>query len=173
MTLSFGNFALLHCIRWFAPDEIFTLFDPKLTPYNEDSGCGTQYYWRCVVRDLVAELQLKELTIDVEKVPREDVAFVVRCLRHCFGDIEGMRFIGKGGEAAGASVKTILSQPLSWSRLCRDAFVRHRNDPYHGHMFDPEVKKMKVEDLDAKMAEEKEWFEQIDTAVDAYYRWSC
>jgi hypothetical protein len=39
ITVNFGTYSLLHCLRWLAPDPVFDLFDPPM--YG-----GLQYLWR-------------------------------------------------------------------------------------------------------------------------------
>ena len=160
VTLAFGRYALVHTARWFAPDPVFKLFDPKMAL----SPPAMQSFWRCQVRDLVATLHLSALTVDVRHVPREDIPFVVSALLLCFGDVDSTRF------THGAHVLQVddprlegLQGSKSWAGLCRDAFDRYRNVQCHDQAFSDKRKACTMEDLNTEMDKDKNFFGQTWT----------
>ena len=76
LAFHFGRGALLHCMRWLAPDPIFDLLQP---PVQREMG-GLPHFWRCQLRALVHGLHLGELIIDVKIVPSADLPKAVRTL---------------------------------------------------------------------------------------------
>lgn len=155
ITLSFGTWALVHSIRWFAPDEIFSLFDPPMSLKPP----AMQYFWRCQIRDLARELHLSVLTIDIHKIPENDVPIIARILPLCFGNVGRVRFVS-AGDAINPDDERLkgLRQEKSWEDLCKDAFVRYRNMQYHDQCFSTTRKAASVEALEREMAENRAFF---------------
>jgi len=86
MTLNFGLYSLLHCLRWLAPDPVFDLFNPPL--YS-----ALQLYWRLEIQQLLKEVKLDMLTLVVSEVPRDDIAFVTRLIVESFGHVKWLRLV--------------------------------------------------------------------------------
>ncbi|KAF2654334.1 hypothetical protein K491DRAFT_717264 [Lophiostoma macrostomum CBS 122681] len=162
ITLAFGAFALLHCMRWFVPDEIFEAIGPQLGL----KPLGMQYFWRCQIRDFIRELRLKMLNIDLTYVPKEDLPIIVRALRTCFADVEAIGFIYDGfAVAKGDPQLRLLSEEKSWGELCKDAFLRYQNAAHHSNMFRTEVRDMSIENFEAQLAPNKVFFEQVEPSL--------
>ncbi|KAF2110395.1 hypothetical protein BDV96DRAFT_583934 [Lophiotrema nucula] len=155
ISLAFGRFALLHCVRWLAPDEVFELFGTELNAFPY----GLQYLWRCQIRDLVAELHLSTLNIDIESVPIRDIPFVVRILSTCFGSIDHVRFVDALGVVGSEDVRLAgLKRKRSWAALCRDAFRRYRDVQHHEGCFGTARRGMGVEELERDMSRNIDFF---------------
>ncbi|KAF2729525.1 hypothetical protein EJ04DRAFT_515888 [Polyplosphaeria fusca] len=130
--LGFGNCALLHALRWLAPDEVFELFDPPLAFFSN----GLQLLWRCQIQDLVKTLHLSVLVIDLHSVPWRDIPIVVRVLRQCFGSVETVRFnLGWTQLTMDDALLGNLKHQFTWAQLCRDAYARCRNDRHYAGCF--------------------------------------
>ncbi|KAF1940508.1 hypothetical protein EJ02DRAFT_314059, partial [Clathrospora elynae] len=129
LTFHYGRLALLHCLRWFAPDPVFDLLQPPVLTNPR----ALQYFWRCQIRDLAREVNLRCLTIDVKGVPSEDVNMVVRILKNAFGSVEHVRFVETNDDGSAQTVMGIQSEGLgekNWRELCTRYFERHRLHQY-------------------------------------------
>lgn len=89
LTFRFGKTALLHCVRWLAPDPVWGLFEPPCAT----SPPTLTYFWRCQLQDLVNELKLSTLTIDIRDVPLADVPMLVRILKSAVCSTQHIRII--------------------------------------------------------------------------------
>ena len=130
LTFHFGKLALLHCIRWLAPDPVFDLLDPPVVT-NPPS---LQYFWRCQIQDLVRDLNLLTLTINIKSIPPVDIPMVVRILQCTFGS-ERMLFVET--DRNGNYKKVVLSNEtikmvdqMSWKEMCMGYWERHRQQQY-------------------------------------------
>lgn len=160
ITLAYGIYALVHCVRWFAPDEILELFEPEMRL----NPPGMQFFWRCQLRDLTHEIRLAILTIDTQDIPIEDVPFVVRTLRQSFGHIQYVHLTRYGiALESNDEVLQILkrTQGWTWGQLCQDAFTRYRDDMWHSVAFSAKRKTSSIEDLDRDMGVARNFFASI------------
>lgn len=157
VTLAFGHYALLHCVRWFGPDPVFELFDP---PLSLDPP-AMQYFWRCQIQDLAKELHLSVLTIDINGIPEQDIPFVARCLRQAFGSVDTVRFITAAGVIVKAEDNSLryLKPAKTWGELCRDAFERYRRMQWHDHAFSEVRRRTSAEELEYEMEKKKGFFD--------------
>ncbi|KAF2254502.1 hypothetical protein BU26DRAFT_139524 [Trematosphaeria pertusa] len=125
VTFRFSEIALLHCLRWLAPDPIFELFQPPVPT----SPRGLQYLWRCQIQDYARELHLATLTLDIYNTPLQDIPFVVRILLLAFGSIRRIRFTWSGKEIdADNAGLAVLKERKSWREMSRRWYVAHRFD---------------------------------------------
>jgi hypothetical protein len=162
VTLAFGTFALLHCMRWFVPNPIFEAFGPEMGLCPP----GMQFYWRCQIRDYVRELHLKVLNINLAHIPEKDLPLMIRSLRTCCAEIETIRFNHNGVAIANDDPKLrALSEAKSWGELCKDAFLRYRYTADHSTMFRAEVTQMSVEEFEAKFASNREFFDRVESSL--------
>jgi len=100
LTFRFGKLALLHCIRWLAPDSVFALFEPPV-PTNPRA---LQYFWRCQIQDLVKELHLLCLTVDIKYIHPAEITMVLAILRTAFADIARIRIVETDSNGKSAPV---------------------------------------------------------------------
>ncbi|KAF2132351.1 hypothetical protein P153DRAFT_335176 [Dothidotthia symphoricarpi CBS 119687] len=136
LTFRFGPLALLHCIRWLAPDPVFALFEPPV----HTSPPGLQFFWRAQLRDLTRELHIHTLTLDLAGVPDVDVRIVVRVLGEAFGGVERWVFVdsgvtkdGRQGKARAVGKDDERLRGLgkgSWRELCKAYFKKYRREYY-------------------------------------------
>jgi hypothetical protein len=124
LTFHFGKLALLHCIRWLAPDPVFALFEPPVAT----SPRALQYFWRCQIQDLAKELDLLTLTLDVENVPEEELPMIVAILKESFGSVEKILFVD--GEGKRVDVHEGVKESRSWREMCEGYFERHQMHSY-------------------------------------------
>ncbi|CAO2657589.1 Nn.00g037150.m01.CDS01 [Neocucurbitaria sp. VM-36] len=159
LTFHFGKLALLHCIRWLAPDPVFDLLEPPVVT-NPPS---LQYFWRCQIQDLVRELHLYSLTIDLRCIPSADVPMVAHILRSAFGSVERMLFIetDKRGsttrvEATDERIERIkMAEEMSWRDMCTGYWERHRQ---HQYFFKWDLLRATTEEFEKRMEEDKKFF---------------
>ncbi|KAI8937854.1 hypothetical protein NX059_005543 [Plenodomus lindquistii] len=132
LTFHFGKMAILHCIRWLAPDYVFELFEP---PVVTDPR-SLQYFWRCQVRDLAKEVHLSTLTIDVRGMAADSLPLVTRCVREIFGSVERVRFVetqsdGKVDVLGDEDERVVLAKRgVGWRVGCKRYFERYRRYQY-------------------------------------------
>ncbi|PSN58614.1 hypothetical protein BS50DRAFT_444585, partial [Corynespora cassiicola Philippines] len=88
LTFEWGGLALLHCVRWLAPDPILNLFQPRV----DTDPRGLQYVW-CQIQELSLELHLHTVALDVGGVPPADLVLVARILLSVFGSIDRLVFV--------------------------------------------------------------------------------
>jgi hypothetical protein len=128
LTFHFGKTALLHCVRWLAPDPVFTLLEPPVATYPP----SLQYFWRCQIRDLASELDLRILTLDLTDVRSDDVEMVVRILKRVFKRVERLCFVQQVFDKDGKSSFVPLDiekekWDKTWRELCMGYLERHRH----------------------------------------------
>ncbi|KAF2463943.1 uncharacterized protein BDR25DRAFT_346955 [Lindgomyces ingoldianus] len=146
VTLAFGEHAPIHCIRWFAPDPIFDLFDPPLTLYPR----AMQYFWRCQIQDLVRELHLSILSVDISGLHMQDIPFVAQILRKCFGSVETLNFTWCGTPIHRGDARLgNLDAMDTWAQLCGDIIGRNFRDTVY---FSAARMEASMEDLSKEMA---------------------
>lgn len=131
LTFHFGKLALLHCIRWLAPDPVFDLLEPPVVT-NPPS---LQYFWRCQIQDLVRDLHLITVTINIKGIPSEDVPMVARILQCAFGSVERTMFVDTDeyGNFKKVDLSDALSkevEELSWKDMCEGYWKRYRQHQY-------------------------------------------
>ncbi|KAF2856848.1 hypothetical protein T440DRAFT_11239 [Plenodomus tracheiphilus IPT5] len=131
LTFHFGKLALLHCIRWLAPDHVFELFEPPVVT----KPLSLQYFWRCQIQDLAQEVHLQTLTVDVRGVPTKDLRMVVRILKAAFGGVERVQFVetetdGRVRVLGEEDERVDMAREESWREMCRGYFERYRRYQY-------------------------------------------
>lgn len=109
MTFNFGQYALLHVLRWFSPDAVFELFDPPT--YG-----GLQYLWRLQLQDLLKEVHLNQLTLVLDNMPAGDMRPVVMMILSCLGNVETLRFDVPG---LGSSSDKRITRTFTRHYLCK------------------------------------------------------
>ncbi|KAF2705009.1 hypothetical protein K504DRAFT_506477 [Pleomassaria siparia CBS 279.74] len=155
ITLSFGNMAILHCIRWLAPDPVFSLFNPPMAT----NPSALQHLWRCQIQDLAKELHLSVLTIDIQCIPSADISFVVRTLRQCFGSVSQVRYTSAGVEVGIDDARLAeLKHRRTWAELCKTAFEKYKMDPWY---FDARIRKMSSDALCWEMKNQSDFFDTL------------
>jgi hypothetical protein len=158
MTFHFGRAALLHCIRWLAPDPVHTLFQPPIATNPR----ALQYFWRCQIQDLVRELHLLSLTIDVRGIPAEDVRMVLCIVRAAFGGIERLRLVETRTDGTVEKIAVddarmaVWKGRATWRELCAGYFGRNRRKHSHVRF---EMTRGTSEDLEALMDTDKSFFD--------------
>ncbi|KAH8723923.1 hypothetical protein GQ44DRAFT_619275 [Phaeosphaeriaceae sp. PMI808] len=160
LTFHFGRSAALHCLRWLAPDPIFSLFEPPVAT----SPRSLQYFWRCQIQDLVKDVDLFTITIDIKDVSRMHIPFTTAVMQRAFNSVERVRFV----ETDKNGVRTILSmddtrldclkKERTWRELCLAYYHNHRN---HYFYFKDELTKHPEgwEELESIMDRDKEFFD--------------
>ena len=159
LTFHFGKLALLHCIRWLAPDSVFELLEPPVVTNPR----SLQYFWRCQIQDLARELHLLTLTIDVRDIPTADLAMVARILMSSFGSVQRVQFVttSKSGKTtkvdSGAECLATLKEEQTWRQLCAGYWERHKSHQYY---YKFELMQFESEAFDALMDWDKANFDQ-------------
>jgi len=159
LTFHFGKLALLHCIRWLAPDHVFELFEPPVVTNPR----SLQYFWRCQIQDLSREVTLLTLTLDVSSIPVQDLAMVTRIMRESFGGVERIRFVetDKSGKVTVLERNDLrlaaVGEGRTWRELSRAFFEKYRRYQYFTKfaLFNQDMKQ-----LEKYMDENKEAFDQ-------------
>ncbi|EAT92400.2 hypothetical protein SNOG_00905 [Parastagonospora nodorum SN15] len=157
LTFHFGKLALLHCIRWLAPDAIFLLFEPPVATNPR----SLQYFWRCQIQDLVKDLHLFTLTVDIKQIDRTDLPMMIAIMKSAFGSIEKLRFVETDNKGITTPVTlddkrlSELRKKHTWRQMCLEYYEAHR---VHSYFYKFELLKGQVEDLEAIMAKENTFF---------------
>ncbi|CBX94601.1 hypothetical protein IAQ61_009562 [Plenodomus lingam] len=132
LAFHFGKSALLHCVRWLAPDHVFELFEPPVVTTPQ----SLQYFWRCQIQDLANEVHLLSLTVDVRNMPVQDLGMVVKILKVVFGTVERVRFVEterngrvKVLDEEDERVKMAM-EGGTWREMCRGYFQRYSRHQY-------------------------------------------
>ncbi|KAG9187777.1 hypothetical protein G6011_05648 [Alternaria panax] len=161
MAFHFGKNALLHCVRWLAADPIFDLLEPP----QPSGGSGLPLFWRCQLRALAQEVHLLELVVDIEAIPRADIAMVVRILRGVFGSVERVRFV-EGAASGNTKVIDEGDERLaglekgSWREMVKGYIERYRRQiGWHNWHFKMELVPLKEEEVDDLMDKETKFFD--------------
>jgi hypothetical protein len=150
LTFHFGKLALLHCIRWLAPDSVFELLEPPVVTNPR----SLQYFWRCQIQDLARELNLFTLTINVKGIPTADLAMVVRILRKAFGSVERVLLVETDKDGKTKKLGTDIEclgktyDTTTWRALCAGYWARHKT---HQYFFKFELMQLNMEDFEALM----------------------
>ncbi|EMD89948.1 hypothetical protein COCC4DRAFT_77920 [Bipolaris maydis ATCC 48331] len=161
LAFHFGRGALLHCVRWLAPDPIFELLQP---PVQKDMG-GLPYFWRCQLRTLAKELHLTELIIGVQTMPHTDIAMVARIMKESFGSVEKVSFIESFLDGSTKLLDSADSRlegvgKGSWRDMTRGYVERYKRQVgWHNYHFGLEVAGMTDVELERKMDAESEFFD--------------
>jgi hypothetical protein len=156
IALCFGRSAIIHCIRWLAPDPVFTLFNPPLSTEPP----ALQYLWRCQIQDLIKQLNLTLLTIDVQSIPIDDIPFVVRTLSECFGGCKKIRITSSGVTVKLDDERLAgLKKRQTWAELCKMAFENHVWEPWY---FDKKVRSLSVDVLTWEIKERGPFFDRTN-----------
>lgn len=160
LAFHFGKNALLHCVRWLAADAIFEFLEPP----QPNGGTGLPLFWRCQLRALAKELHLRELIIDIEGIPKADIAMVVRIIREAFGSVERVRFV-EGSPPGKTEVVERDDERLagvgkeSWRELVKGYIGRYeRQIGWHNWHFKMDLVGLKEDEVDALMDKETEFF---------------
>jgi hypothetical protein len=160
LTFHFGKLALLHCIRWLAPDPVFSLFEPPVATNPR----SLQYFWRCQIQDLVKDLNLFTLTIDIRHIAVLDIPMIVAILKGAFGSIEHIHFIetDKNGVTTTVDLNDErlggLTKKHTWKDTCVAYYETHRS---HTYFFKFDLLRGQVQDLEASMAEDEKFFDTV------------
>jgi hypothetical protein len=132
LTFHFGRLALLHCIRWLAPDIIFSLFEPPVATNPR----SLQYFWRCQIQDLVKDLDLFTLTLNIKQITPAEIVMIVAIMKNAFGSIAKMRFVETDVDGVTKTVETSderlkgLYKQHTWKDMCLSYYQTHRNYSY-------------------------------------------
>lgn len=159
LTFHFGKLALLHCIRWLAPDPVFSLFEPPVATNPR----ALQYFWRCQIQDLVKDLHLFSLTFNIKQIPKADLSMIVAIMKAAFGSIQQIRFIETDANGVARPVEldderlTGVRRRWTWRELCMQYYEIHR---IHSYFFKFELLKSQAEDVQAFMDKDGEFFEK-------------
>jgi hypothetical protein len=161
LAFHFGRGALLHCVRWLAPDPIFDLLQP---PVQKDMG-GLPHFWRCQLRALARELHLAELIIDIQTIPHADTTMVVRILKESFASVAKITYIEtfldgttKVFNSEDARLKGVGKE--TWREMTGGYVERHKRQVgWHNYHFGLEVAGMTGEELEKSMDGEGEFFD--------------
>jgi len=159
LAFHFGHSALLHCMRWLSPDELYELLEP---PHQNYTQPGLPRFWRCQLRALVKEIHLLELTLDIKGIPKSEIAMMIRIVVAAFGSVERVkivetnireatkvlgkdddRLVGLGGE--------------TWREMTKSYVDRYRRQ-WHSLHLKKGLGEMSTEELDSLMDKEKEFF---------------
>lgn len=161
LAFHFGRSALLHCVRWLAPDQLFDLLQP---PVQKEMG-GLPHFWRCQLRALVHELHLTELIIDIQIVPSEDIPMVVRALKDSFGSVEKISFVESHLDG---TIKALGSSDVrlqgvgkgTWRDMTNGYVERYKRQVgWHNYHFALEIASMTKEELDKRMDADTGFFD--------------
>jgi hypothetical protein len=161
LAFHFGRNALLHCVRWLAADPIFELLDPP----RPSGGIGLPLFWRCQLRALAKEVHLLELIVDIEGIPKEDLAMVVRILREAFGSVERVKFVdgfvpGKTGAVEMGDERLADVGTGVWRELVKGYIERYRRSiGWHNWHFKMDLVTLKEGEVDLLMDKETEFFD--------------
>jgi hypothetical protein len=160
LTFHFGQLALLHCIRWFAADPIFTLFEPPVRTEPRT----LQFFWRCLIRELCQELSLLTLTINIKGIPHWDMPMVVAILQTAFKSVERMRFIDTGIDGVVRAVELgdprleALGRGATWREMCLRYLRKH---PARDRYMKQALLRCKEEVFEEEMDEDKTFFDEV------------
>ncbi|KAL6712488.1 hypothetical protein ACN47E_000365 [Coniothyrium glycines] len=155
LTFHFGRLALLHCIRWLAPDLVFELLEPPVVT----SPRSLQYFWRCQIQDLARELNISTLTIDVKGIPPVDLVMIARIMKSAFASVQRFRFIDTDNNGFAQEVKSsALSfgddwDATTWRQSCFEYWERHCT---HQYFFKFELMRLDREEVKSLMDVDKD-----------------
>ncbi|KAF2823443.1 hypothetical protein CC86DRAFT_298782 [Ophiobolus disseminans] len=159
LTFHFGKLALLHCIRWMAPEPVFELFEPPVATNPR----SLQYFWRCQIQDLVKEVELLTLTLNIHNIPPEDLPMIVAIMENSFGSVKRLQFVDYARDGKGAYLKKDddrlkgLVGGQTWRDMCLGYYRRHR---MHSYYFKWELLKGIQEDVQDAMNCDKEFYDE-------------
>jgi hypothetical protein len=161
ITFGFAEKGPLHCLRWFAPDPIFDLFDPPARTIPP----ALCYFWRCQIMRLVKEVHLVVLTVDISRVPSHDLPMMVRMLRQAFGSVEHVRLRNGSLDAdmGCANLDGLLAR-RSWRDVCLSWFEKRNRDRRRPDISNKRGR-LSVEDLERDMDRNKDFFDMVDHAL--------
>lgn len=157
LTFHFGKLALLHCIRWLAPNAVFSLFEPPVATNPR----ALQYFWRCQIQELVKDLHLFSLTFNIKQIPKADLPMIVAIMKAAFGSINEIRFIetDANGVARPVSLEDErlagVRRRCTWRELCMQYYEQHR---IHSYFFKFELLKSQAEDVESAMDKDEKFF---------------
>jgi hypothetical protein len=157
ITFHFGKLALLHCIRWLAPDPIFALFEPPVITNPR----SLQYFWRCQIQDLVKDVELFTLTMNIKQIAPTDLAMIMAIVNISFGSTGRIRFIETDKYGLASTVEMSdkrlagLNTKHTWRELCVAYYESHRT---HSYFYKFDLLRSQVGDLDSVMAQDEEFF---------------
>jgi hypothetical protein len=161
LAFHFGKNALLHCVRWLAADPIFDLLEPP----QPSGGSGLPLFWRCQLRALAQEVHLLELVVDIDGIPKADIAMVVRILTGVFGSVERVKFVE--GSIPGKTVVVDKGDERlaglgkeSWREMVKGYIERYRRQiGWHNWHFKMDLVPLREEEVDDLMDKEMEFFD--------------
>jgi hypothetical protein len=157
LTFHFGKLALLHCIRWLAPDTIFSLFEPPVATNPR----SLQYFWRCQIQDLVKDLDLFTLTLNIKQIETADILMMVSIMKNAFGSMAKIKFIETDKNGVTTPVEMSderlsgLSGQHTWREMCLNYYQTHR---IHSYFFKFELLKGDEQNLETLMAQDEKFF---------------
>jgi hypothetical protein len=160
LSFHFGKLALLHCIRWLAPDAVFALFEPPVATNPR----ALQYFWRCQIQDLVKELRLFTLTVDIEQIPREDMPMIAAILKAAFGSVERILFVRTGADGVTRRVERDdealrgCVREKRWREMCMAYWRRYRR---HSYFFRFDLMRSNEAELEAQMDKDGAFFDGV------------
>ncbi|EDU47351.1 hypothetical protein PtrSN002B_004617 [Pyrenophora tritici-repentis] len=160
LAFHFGHSALLHCMRWLSPDELYELLEP---PHQNYTQPGLPRFWRCQLRALVKEVHLLELTIDVKGIPQSEIAMMVRIVVAAFGSVERVKIIetslrGSTKVLAKDDEKLVGLGGESWREMSKGYVERYKRQ-WHSLHLKKGLGEMSMEELDGLMDKNKEFFD--------------
>jgi hypothetical protein len=166
LTFHFGKLALLHCIRWLAPDPVFSLLEPPVATNPR----SLQYFWRCQIQDLVKDLNLLTLTINIQQITKVDITMIIAIMKCAVGSIEKIRFVETDKSGATTAVDmdderlSSLKKQHTWRQMCLHYYQGHR---IHSYFFKFELLKGQAEDVEYEIAKESEFFNALFSPLGA------
>jgi hypothetical protein len=150
----------LHCIRWLAPDPVFSLFEPPVATNPR----ALQYFWRCQIQELVKDLHLFSLTFNIKQIPKADLPMIVAIMKTAFGSINQIRFIETDANGLARRVNlgderlAGVRRRCTWRELCMQYYEEHR---IHSYFFKFELLKSQAEDVQGIMDKDEAFFEPV------------
>lgn len=160
LAFHFGHSALLHCMRWLSPDELYQVLEP---PHQNYSQPGLPRFWRCQLRALVKEVHLLELTIDIKDVPRAEIAMMVKIVTAAFGSVERVKIIEthlrEKTKMIGMDDERLQGlEEGTWRDMTKGYVERYRRQ-WHSLHLKKELTNMSGEELEGLMDKEKDFFD--------------
>ncbi|KAH7079036.1 hypothetical protein BKA63DRAFT_488716 [Paraphoma chrysanthemicola] len=158
LSFHFGKLALLHCIRWLAPDPVFALFEPPVATNPR----SLQYFWRCQIQDLVKDVHLFTLTLNVAQIPREDIPMIVAIMKMAFGSVHRILFVRTDRDglvsrvALDDEVLREVGKEARWREMCLGYWRRYGR---HSYFFKFDLFKAGEKGVDEEMDAMKEFFD--------------
>jgi hypothetical protein len=142
-----------------APDPVFDLLEPPVATNPR----SLQYFWRCQIQDLAKEVDILTLTINIKKIPTEDLPIIAAIMKNAFSSVERLRFIEADRDGASTAVPMdderlkVLKERQTWREMCLGYYRRHRTQSYY---FKFELMKGDEQVLEDAMDADKEFYDK-------------